>query len=412
MNELNNAYKRYDAWNRALYAFYFDKESQDVVLYVDDDVLNEVGANNPLIKEDLKGKTYPEHFIDSTCIKRSDRIYFPKLTSDRRDDLSLYNLVLRSTQFRPKPGKIECLAFAVLMIYLYQKGRTEIEIRQYFNSKIGNEGFTFTIIDVLWKSIAICDRRFASESLADGAKQPYVGRLKYHLVLSRKYTKAFLEVLTAHQLRWDEQQESFSSFINYKVWKYFSKDQLNVIGTALQDSTKRPFFETLVRHCDYSSIPVINTEVKRDLLFVYKTGWSSDVFFDSLYLRSDEPNPIYFTRSGETNILVDFEDIVFHCNVRPVSFETEVKDIKYATLRRQYILLKKIGEDVYEEVFEPESGHEYIFVSKGDLSLIQNQTSTSVQLPVFSPLSSFYIQSWRQNTQSKKDCAFGAILMV
>ena len=268
MNELNNAYKRYDAWNRALYEYYFDNNSQDVLLYVDDDVLIEIGTNNTLITGDLKGKSYPEHFIYSTCIIKEDRIYFPKRTNDQEDYPTLYSLILRSSKFSRKEGKIECLAFAVLMIYLYQKeGRTEREIRKFLSKKIGNEGFNFSIIDVLWRSIENNDRRFASDLLADGAKQPYVGRLKYHLILSRKYTRAFLDVLTAHQLRWDEQQESFSNFINHKVWKYLSNDQLNVVGAALQDLTKRPFFESLVRHCNYESNAVTNTVIKRDLLW-------------------------------------------------------------------------------------------------------------------------------------------------
>ena len=140
MTKMTNAYERYTAWNKALYDYYFNNEGQqEVVLYVDDDVLTEIGQNNPLIREDLKNRSYPEHFVCSTCIQINDRIFFPKITSDTNDYPSFYNLVLRSTKRRPRKDCIECLGFTVLLIYLYQKeGRTERSILQYLSRTIGD----------------------------------------------------------------------------------------------------------------------------------------------------------------------------------------------------------------------------------------------------------------------------------
>ena len=90
-----NAFERYCAWNAALYHYYFNNNDQQVLLYVDDDVLEEVGKSSTSITENLNGKTYIEHFLSSTCIKRSDRVYFPKTNNDRDDYPLLYRLMER-----------------------------------------------------------------------------------------------------------------------------------------------------------------------------------------------------------------------------------------------------------------------------------------------------------------------------
>ena len=396
---MTNAYERYSAWNKALYGYYFNNDSQqEVVLYVDDDVLTEIGQNNPLINEDLGTKTYPQHFVFSTCIKRDDRIYFPKISSDKDDYPSFYKLVLRSTKRRPREHSIECLGFTVLLIYLYQKeGRTEKRISQYLARTIGDRSFSFDIIDTLWKSIENHDDRFVSDSLADGTQQPYAGRLKYHLVLSKRYTKTFLDLLITHQLRWDEQQESFGDFINHKVWRHLSGDLLDVLGPALNDLIKRPFFESLIRHCDYSSSSSIDG-IKRDLLFVYHRKWSGGAYAESLYLRSDEPSPIYFARTKDSIQPVSIEDIDSINNVLPDSYEIPIKDkgITYVTLHSQYILLKSIGNGLFEQVYEPEVGYSYLFVYRGSTSFLQNQTVQEVRLPAFYHWHSSFIQSWQE----------------
>lgn len=299
-----NAFERYCAWNVALYHYYFNNNDQQVLLYVDDDVLEEIGKSSTSITEDLNGKTYSEHFLSATCIKKFDRVYFPKTSQDRDDYPLLYKLMERMSRVSNKDNDIcRCLPFAVMLLYFFQKGdndgkRTERAVEDHIMSYLGQkESFSFSVVEKLWAAIEKNGGdNFASSQIAEKSKQPYVGRLKFHLVLKKKDKDAFIIVLKNNHLVWDEQQETFSDFINFRVWPYLNSSLIDAIKEPIHDLAKRPYFESLVRSChtyedhDYFSL---TTKRANRLIYVYSWQENDGGIIERLWFKIDEPEGRY-----------------------------------------------------------------------------------------------------------------------
>lgn len=380
-----NAFERYRAWNVALYGYYFDNDDQQVLLYVDDDVLEEIGKSSTSITEDLNGKTYSEHFLSATCIKKFDRIYFPKTSQDRDDYPLLYKLMERMSRVSNKDNDIcRCLPFAVMLLYFFQKGdndgkRTERAVEGHIMSYLGQkESFSFSVVEKLWAAIEKNGGdNFASSQLAEKSKQPYVGRLKFHLVLKKKDKDAFIIVLKNNHLVWDEQQETFSDFINFRVWPYLNSSLIDAIKEPIHDLAKRPYFESLVRSChtyedhDYFSL---TTKRANRLIYVYSWQENDGGIIERLWFKIDEPEGRYlapfhraFSFIDEDNTDSVQESVSFR--KYHITIEQESKSLVFENEETSFILFKEVRQGYFEQVHAPKIGDNYLFIYNNQKAL-------------------------------------------
>ena len=414
-NEIMNAFERYRAWNEALYHYYFNNNDQQVLLYVDDDVLEEVGKGSPSITEDLNGKKYFEHFLSSTCIKRSDRVYFPKTKNDRDDYPLLYKLMERMSRIPNIDDKIcMCLPFAVMLLYLFQKGdntgkRTEQAVKAHIMSYLGqNESFSFSVVEKLWAAIEKNGGdNFESSQLAENTSQPYVGRLKFHLVLKKRYKDDFLMVLKDNNLVWDEQRETFSDFINFRVWPYLTTSLIDAIRVPIHDLAKRPYFESLVRSChsygdsDYFSL---STERARKLVYVYSWQENNGGIDERLWFKIDEPRGRFLASFHGAFVFIDedntnsvLENVPFGKN--RITVNQDGKNLEFEIEDYPFILFKEVRQGFFEQEHAPKNGENYIFIYNDqkalDLVTKQDCIDLSDFIQAFGISSkALYIRNW------------------
>lgn len=414
-NEIMNAFERYRAWNEALYHYYFNNNDQQVLLYVDDDVLEEVGKGSPSITKDLNGKKYFEHFLSSTCIKRSDRVYFPKTKNDRDDYPLLYKLMERMSRIPNIDDKIcMCLPFAVMLLYLFQKGdntgkRTEQAVKAHIMSYLGqNESFSFSVVEKLWAAIEKNGGdNFESSQLAENTSQPYVGRLKFHLVLKKRYKDDFLMVLKDNNLVWDEQRETFSDFINFRVWPYLTTSLIDAIRVPIHDLAKRPYFESLVRSChsygdsDYFSL---STERARKLVYVYSWQENNGGIDERLWFKIDEPRGRFLASFHGAFVFIDedntdsvLENVPFGKN--RITVNQDGKNLEFEIEDYPFILFKEVRQGFFEQEHAPKNGENYIFIYNDqkalDLVTKQDCIDLSDFIQAFGISSkALYIRNW------------------
>lgn len=373
-----NAFERYRAWNVAMYGYYFDNDDQQVLLYVDDDVLEEIGKRSNIITEDLNGKTYSEHFVSATCIKKLDRSSFPKTSQDRNNYPLLYKLMERMSRVSNKDADIcMCLPFAVMLLYFFQKGdidgkRTEQAVKSHIMSYLGEkESFNFSVVEKLWAAIEKNGgENFASSQLAEKAKQPYVGRLKFHLVLKKKDKDAFITVLKNNHLDWDEQQETFSDFINFRVWPHLNSSLIDAIKNPIHDLAKRPYFESLVRSCqiyedrnNYAS----TTKRANRLIYVYSWQECNGGIDEKLWFKIDEPEGRYLAPFREEFCFIDEDNTdSIQESVSFKKYQIIIKhdgtELKYENEDSSYILFREIRQGFFEQVHAPKIGENYLFI--------------------------------------------------
>lgn len=386
-----NAFERYRAWNAALYGYFFDNDDQQVLLYVDDDVLEEIGKSSPIITEDLNGETYSEHFLSATCIKQSDRALFPKTNHDRTDRPLLYKLMERMSRMSNEDADIcRCLPFAVMILYFFQKGdnegkRTERAVKAHIMSYLGQkESFSFSVVEKMWAAIEKNGgENFASSQLAERSKQPYVGRLKFHLVLKKKDKDAFIKVLKNNFLVWDEQQETFSDFINFRVWPYLSSSLIDAIKAPIHDFAKRPYFESLVRSChsyeDHDSLSLTTKRANR-LVYVYSWQNNGGGIVERLWFKIDEPGGRFLAPFQDAFFFIDEdntdsiqESVSF--KKYHITIEQDRKKLVFENEDSPFILFKEVRQGFFEQVHAPIIGENHLFICNDQkaFSLVSKQ---------------------------------------
>lgn len=377
---LNSPYDRYIAWNRALIDYYFDdNDIQQVFLCVDEGIIEDVGRKSRDISADVKcnGQTYLEHFLKYTCPARENRKGFPP--SIRTNSLN----VLIKEMVDYSAATTYFFAFTIMLVYLYTQGGTERAISSRTEELCGDRFTRFNTIVEMWDILGKRYKRFGADRLA--GSQPFVGRLKFHTVLKRRFKDAFLSILIENNLKWNEEEESLEQFINYKIGPLLleNKELLGVVKDHINNPDTLFYFESLVRNCNYNQARTQNKKYKRTLLFVYNARGGQ------LYLKIEGEDSAYLY-SDKGDLKPYLLDDIFYANKASVHYqpydnvELDMSDnennVVYSTTNRRYRLLKKVDDCIYEEVMEAEDGHSYLFItnSKSSIGTIDNQSSTDI----------------------------------
>lgn len=405
---LYTPYDRYRVWNKALLNYYFDEnDTQQIILCIDVNLIEEIGTNTREIREDLReGQTYLDHFLQYTCPKAGDRQGFP--VSNKRSLNVLINEMIEYSS-----ATIHFFGFTVMLVYLYATEGTETAIRRKTLELSGDSFTRFECIVEMWDILGKRYKRFGSDRLA--GNQPYVGRLKFHTVLRKRFKDEFLSLLTENNLKWNEQEESFEQFINYKVGPLLlgNRDLLGAVRPHINNPDTLFYFESLVRNCDYSHNTNLTHRYNRSLLFAYNHKKNQ------LYLKIEGEDSAYLYADNKSLKTYLVEDI-FYVDRPSVDYKrydnltldlpNGDKNVLYSTTKRSYHLLKKVDDNIFEEVMEAEEGYCYLFVtsSRSDLDLISNQTTKDItdKVSAFGQgVQIMLIRSWhgRQNLEQQNE---------
>ena len=270
------------------------------------------------------------------------------------------------------------------------------------------ESFSFSVVEKLWAAIEKSGgENFASSQLAEKSKQPYVGRLKFHLVLKKKDKDAFILVLKNNHLVWDEQQETFSDFINYRVWPYLNFSLIDAIKEPIHDLAKRPYFESLVRSChsyaDHNCFYLTTKRANR-LIYVYSWQENDDGIVERLWFKIDEPEGRFLASYNGVFFFIDEDNtdsIQESVSFRKyhIVIEQDNKNLVFENEDSSFILFKEVRQGFFEQVHSPIIGESYLFISNNQnaLNLVSKQGYDDISdyIRAFGPTQkALYIRNW------------------
>lgn len=404
--------RRYCEWNKALHRFYIENGGDEIILYVDDNVLETIGKTSDAIKNNLRAnESYTEHFLNTVITSQENLRELPINPARRQFSL---NSIIRNLSQTPasthridiKRDIIHCLPFAILILYLYTRYKTEVGVKNFLQ-KNGQTQIGFDIIPQLWERIEKdTNGRFNASRLAEGATQPNVGRMKFHLLVLPAQRVQFKNILRENNLIWDEIQDDFAYFINCKVWRYLSKE----LKCKIEDESTRSIFESITRECNTINInrkQEVGADIRKHLLYVYCNRLVGNSYKEYLWYKSDEPNPSYFCMSGnklessEPQMLyTDFENDLSHINVqyKPEVQTLHINDITWSTYRSPILFFKKVGDDIFEQTLKPEAEYSYLVVCNNELhNQLKDQEKSDVTeyVTLFPNMSVFEIPKWK-----------------
>lgn len=282
----NDIYNDYFLWNDALWEYYFggNNRSEQVLLYVSDDIIRNIGCSNDAIRDRLENELelddYLEFFYDSILLRSSDDVrnfFYCGLTRNgdprraisevflgqaRIDNaLSAYRRqetqttaifefarALASIQDQRFPHKCPCLSYVVFLILAYSENRTYDGLISILREKSGlpNANILPEQFMELFRSVEEWSKdndgipRFYADRIR--GNQEFVGVLRYHLVLNRAEATQLQDALYKYNVEWDESETTYKDLIYNRVLPIITHPE---IKNALRKTENYSFFYNL-----------------------------------------------------------------------------------------------------------------------------------------------------------------------
>lgn len=284
--EYNDIYNDYFLWNDALWEYYFggDNPSEQVLLYVSDDIIRNIGCSNDAIRDRLENELelddYLEFFYDSILLRSSDdlRNFFycgltrngdPRRTiseeflGQARIDYALsayrrqetqttaifeFARALASIQNQRFPHKCPCLSYVVFLILAYSENRTYDGLISVLREKSGlqNANILPEQFMELFRSVEEWSKdnygipRFYADRIR--GSQEFAGVLRYHLVLNRAEMAEIQDALYKYNVEWDESETTYKDLVYNRILPIITHDE---IKNALRRTENYSFFYNL-----------------------------------------------------------------------------------------------------------------------------------------------------------------------
>ena len=279
----NDIYNDFFLWNDALWEYYFggDNPSEQVLLYVSDDIIRNIGCSNDAIRDRLENELelddYLEFFYDSILLRSSDDVrnfFYCGLTRNgdprraisevflgqaRIDNaLSAYRRqetqttaifefarALASIQDQRFPHKCPCLSYVVFLILAYSGNRTYDGLISILREKSGlpNANILPEQFMELFRSVEEWSKdndgipRFYADRIR--GNQEFVGVLRYHLVLNRAEATQLQDALYKYNVEWDESETTYKDLVYNHVLPIITHPE---IKNALRKTENYSFF--------------------------------------------------------------------------------------------------------------------------------------------------------------------------
>ena len=282
----NDIYNDYFLWNDALWEYYFggNNTSEQVLLYVDDDIIRNIGCSNDPIRgrfeNELELDDYLEFFYDSILLKsKTDVFNFfyygqarngdPKrmineeflgqaridnaLGAYRRQETQStaifeFARALASILDSRFTHKCPCLSYVVFLILAYSRKRTYNELISILREKSGlqNANILPEQFMELFRSVEEWSKdnngipRFYADRIR--GYQEFAGVLRYHLVLNRAEAIELQDALYKYNVEWDESETTYKDLVYNRVMPIITHDE---IKNALRRTENYSFFYNL-----------------------------------------------------------------------------------------------------------------------------------------------------------------------
>ena len=383
----NETVEHYFKWNKALLDYYFnDKDWESVVLYVDNAIIEKIGKEHAIGGKE--GYDYVDDFFSTVFMTPEKVAHFVSGLADYRIKLKDFS--------SNKHNQIFELGYALMQTPLTDfTGNSYEEDRcPYFNfivaSILGFQGANTT--NNVWDNLEQTIKTYAGDVVKLPTKyrerisemidhlsidfhgfnadrisgvQPYVGKIKYHLILNNSQIDRFNKILYENSLDESLLELPYSELVNIILSKINPADAKDkAIRDKIIDMNNEVFFKNRIMSFDPSAISEPKNTEKRDFLFLYEkpTG--------ILSLGIDFP--IEKTVSNET-VSVPVAEFPI-CGLYPVdksdvslddNLSIEEGNLQIFTRNDGYFIFANYPK-YFRQVVIPEEGETYILVYKDE----------------------------------------------
>lgn len=419
MNEL----EKYKLWNDAFYEYYFGEEKDNVILYVDNEIINRIGHQIDPNDEDPINSFFTTVLMTSEERRRfatqiNARCAFTLILDEVENNTIFYlarELAEKGNNPRNQYIKLPCLNYLVFIIYSFQFGQENViatlpqwrhmndVIKHYLNEKIAGSERS-TTVEMLFKAVSSYQPNFDS-NLKTG-EQPYVGRIKYQFVLSNAERRLLYELLDTHQLRWDEDRLSYAEFANRYVLPYLTENQYASLRKKILVSDNNVYFRNIISQFDSQNYHSADVEDKKAHgLFLYIYSLEERCFYLGVDIKIDgelQFDDVYFTPDKEFYGLFKsdrqkFQYLETRCvETNDVVVHTVDGDVLFFELKGLYYV-QCTADDIID-------GRPYLVVSNNERKLntiLNGQESRRLILQGFNYTYMFFISSWTKQERGR-----------
>lgn len=283
---VNDIYNDYFLWNDALWEYYFggDNPSEQVLLYVDENIIRNIGYSNEAIKvrfetgfelrdildfffqsillnEEIFVKnffywgvhqngtpmrTISEEFLGQARIDNALSAYRRQETQTTA--IFEFARALASIQNMRYPHKCPCLSYVVFLILAYSENRTYDGLISILREKscLQNANILPAQFMELFRSVEEWskDNNGIPKFYADRIRgsQEFAGVLRYHLVLNRAEMTEIQDALYKYNVDWDESETTYKDLVYNRILPIITHDE---IKNALRRTENYSFFYNL-----------------------------------------------------------------------------------------------------------------------------------------------------------------------
>lgn len=283
----NDIFNDYFLWNDALWEYYFggDNPSEQVLLYIDDNIIRNIGCTNDAIRyrfeNELELDDYLEFFYDSILLNEKAYVkqFFysgrtrngepmrrigerflkkawlenVKKAYNRKQIQSTaifeFARALASINDPEFSHKCPCFNFVIFLILEYGRTRSYDGVRNRIRdlSTLSNADIDpYNKFDGLFRSVEEWSKdnfgipRFYADRIR--GSQEFAGVLRYHLVLNRAEATELQDALYKYNVEWDESETTYKDLVYNRVLPIITRDE---IKSALRKTENYSFFYNL-----------------------------------------------------------------------------------------------------------------------------------------------------------------------
>lgn len=371
-----NIYDRYFKWNDALWEYYTQNDNDTILLYVDEDIINEIGEENKL------GDV--ESFIDSILLTYDERKKFkdeyklangPDVSSKGFVYKTYYNFVSTLLEKQSDPtnpifsnfeSDQKCPCFSILLLAVYGYGLCnkwegfENIMRRKFGTAYKNEWNQVggrELIDCVLSNISNnFDERILDDMLATNER--FAGKIKYHLVLKPREKREIYNIMFHHYLSFTE-SDDFDRFITELLTYVNDKELIDKI----RDINNKEYLITFFNNFDRDSFCEVKDRVTTEsfsikALYYFCKGMlglgvrniDKDIVGDNFTISHDEDSRCFGLYPMQVEGLGVMQKRTFKNNKLNIS-------------TNDFFIIERLGRRKWREVLMSElvEGNQYIF---------------------------------------------------
>lgn len=383
----------YSSWNRALLKHFFPTGNENPILYLDETLLENVAKENRIGE---KGNSFSEDLLSCTLISQNNiGTFFNALANAAGNhnlngcrtwnDLvtRLMNSTLPYTYTDQNIRTIQVPAyFAMLcsiMLLASRNGANHEAMTPEANTYLNRNTHPGALVDDLMQQLHINFQSFDPDRMV--GNQRHMGRIKYHLVLTKSQRDDFIDFVEVNNLKWE--YGTYESFVNDVLVPALNEAGKNdLLGKVIQEDNI-PYFKNILSdsNLNWGKAPSESNNQIQEKVFKWKYECRFDydgklwfnIYFDyhlpfGLCLkkgrieRCDTPNDSeYIARNLDTFPIINEPSTI---NDNGICYKICNANDGYQDKRFYF---ECIGDDFYRQVDFPEDGKTYyVFLRYND----------------------------------------------